>query len=330
MKKALITGITGQDGSYLAELLLAKAYQVHGIVRRSSTENFERIGHLTRQITLHQADLLDQSSLTEVLREVRPQEFYNLAAQSFVPTSWKQPVLTAEFTATGVTRVLEAIRNVDPLGIRFYQASSSEMFGKVQQVPQTETTSFYPRSPYGVAKVYGHWITVNYRESYGMYCTSGILFNHESERRGKEFVTRKVSDGVARIKLGLSHELRLGNLDAKRDWGFAGDYVRAMWLMLQQDQPDDYVIATGEAHSVRELVENAFECVGLDWKKSVVEDPSFIRPAEVDLLIGDASKARKKLGWKPDVSFQELVRRMVFADVQRLQNQQAVDARKIA
>lgn len=319
MKTALITGITGQDGSYLAEWLLSRGYQVHGIVRRSSTENFERIGHLTDSVTLHQADLLDQISLTEVIREVRPGEVYNLAAQSFVPTSWKQPVLTAEFTATGVTRILEAIRYVDPKGIRFYQASSSEMFGKVREVPQTENTPFYPRSPYGVAKAYGHWITVNYRESYGMYCVSGILFNHESERRGKEFVTRKVSDGVARIKLGMARELRLGNLDAKRDWGFAGDYVRAMWLMLQQDQPEDFVVATGETHSVRELVEIAFDCVGLDWQKYVVEDPAFVRPAEVDLLIGDPSKARRQLGWKPEVNFAELVRRMVFADMQRLQ-----------
>ena len=319
MKKALITGITGQDGSYLAELLLAKGYEVHGVVRRSSTENFERIGHLTDQIHLHQADLLDQSSLTGVIQDVRPQEVYNLAAQSFVPTSWKQPVLTTEFTATGVTRVLEAIRQVDPMGIRFYQASSSEMFGKVQEVPQSENTPFYPRSPYGVAKVYGHWITINYRESYGMYCVSGILFNHESERRGKEFVTRKVTDGVARIKHGLAKELRLGNLESKRDWGFAGDYVRAMWLMLQQETPDDYVIATGETHSVRELVEVAFDCVGLDYKKYVVEDASFIRPAEVDLLIGDPGKALKQLGWAPEVSFQDLVRRMVVADLQRLQ-----------
>jgi GDPmannose 4,6-dehydratase len=320
-KKALITGITGQDGSYLAELLLAKGYEVHGIVRRSSTENFERIGHLTGNVKLHQADLLDQTSLTEVMQEVRPTEVYNLAAQSFVPTSWKQPVLTAEFTATGVTRILEAVRNVDPKNARFYQASSSEMFGKVQEVPQTETTSFYPRSPYGVAKVYGHWITVNYRESYGMYAVSGILFNHESERRGKEFVTRKVSDGVARIKLGMSRELRLGNLDAKRDWGFAGDYVRAMWLMLQQDAPDDYVIATGETHSVRDLVEVAFGSVGLDWKAYVVEDPALIRPAEVDLLIGDPSKARRQLGWKPEVSFADLIRGMVEADLLRLKNQ---------
>jgi GDPmannose 4,6-dehydratase len=300
-------------------------------VRRSSTESFERIGHLTSRVKLHQADLLDQSSLTEVVNEVRPREVYNLAAQSFVPTSWKQPVLTAEFTATGVTRVLEAVRHVDAKGIRFYQASSSEMFGKVQEVPQSENTSFYPRSPYGVAKVYGHWITVNYRESYGMYAVSGILFNHESERRGKEFVTRKVSDGVARIKLGMTNELRLGNLDAKRDWGFAGDYVRAMWLMLQQDVPDDYVIATGETHSVRELVQVAFDSVGLDWKKYVVEDPALIRPAEVDLLIGDPGKARRQLGWAPEVTFAELIRRMVSADLKRLQSQAAVElARKSA
>src|SRR5213079_3062412 len=260
-KRALITGITGQDGSYLAELLLDKGYEVHGMVRRSSTENFERIAHLGDRIALHQADLLDQLSIIDVLREVKPEEVYNLAAMSFVPTSWKQPVLTGEFTAIGVTRILEAIRLLDPKGIRFYQASSSEMFGKVQEVPQKETTPFYPRSPYGVAKVYGHFITVNYRESYGMYCVSGILFNHESERRGKEFVTRKVTDGVARIKLGLAKELRLGNLDAKRDWGFAGDYVRAMWLMLQRERPADYVIATGETHTVRALVEAAFGCV---------------------------------------------------------------------
>ncbi len=320
MQKALITGITGQDGSYLAELLLDKGYAVHGIVRRSSTENFERIAHLTSRITLHQADLLDQSSLTQVVQEVQPREVYNLAAQSFVPTSWKQPVLTAEYTAIGVTRMLEAIRHVDAKGIRFYQASSSEMFGKVQEVPQCETTSFYPRSPYGVAKTYGHWITVNYRESYGMFAASGILFNHESERRGKEFVTRKVTDGAARIKLGLSRELRLGNLDAKRDWGFAGDYVRAMWLMLQQETPDDYVIATGATHSVRDLVQLAFDCVGLDWRQYVVEDPALIRPAEVDLLIGDAGKARRELGWKPEVSFAELVHRMVSADLERLRN----------
>src|SRR3954449_3839448 len=266
MKKAIITGITGQDGSYLAELLLDQGYQVHGIVRRSSTENFDRIAHLHDRVTLHQADLLDQLSLIDVLRSVRPDEVYNLAAMSFVPTSWKQPVLTGEYTAIGVTRVLEAIRLLDPHGIRFYQASSSEMFGKVRETPQTERTPFYPRSPYGVAKVYGHWITVNYRESYGMFCCSGILFNHESPRRGKEFVTRKVTDGAARIKLGLAKELRLGNLDARRDWGYAGDYVRAMWLMLHQDQPGDYVIATGHTHSVGELVEAAFGCVGLDWK----------------------------------------------------------------
>src|SRR5437870_2131635 len=292
MKKALITGITGQDGSYLAELLLEKGYEVHGIVRRASTETFERIVHLTGRITLHQADLLDQLSIIEVLREVRPQEVYNLAAMSFVPTSWKQPVLTGEFTAIGVTRVLEAIRLLDPKGIRFYQASSSEMFGKVREVPQTETTPFYPRSPYGVAKVYGHMITVNYRESYGIYCCNGILFNHEGPRRGREFVTRKISEGVAKIKLGLAKELRLGNLDAKRDWGFAGDYVRAMWQMLQQPEPDDYVIASGATHSVREFVEEAFGHVGLDWQKFVVTDPAFIRPAEVDMLVGNPAKAR--------------------------------------
>jgi GDPmannose 4,6-dehydratase len=318
MKKALITGITGQDGSYLAELLLSKGYQVHGMIRRSSTETFERIGHIVDRITLHQADLLDQSSMTNLMGDVRPDEVYNLAAQSFVPTSWKQPVLTSEFTAVGVTRVLEAIRHVDPANIRFYQASSSEMFGKVQETPQKESTPFYPRSPYGVAKVYGHWITINYRESYNMYCVSGILFNHESERRGKEFVTRKVTDGVARIKLGLSKELRLGNLDAKRDWGFAGDYVRAMWLMLQQDEPDDYVIATGETHTVEELVDVAFRAVGLDWRKYVVQDPAFMRPAEVDLLLGDPTKAQKKLGWKLEVSFEQLIKRMVDADMHRV------------
>src|SRR5262245_6517944 len=315
---ALITGITGQDGSFLAELLLDKGYEVHGMVRRASTENFERIAHLAGRVRLHQADLLDQPSLIDVLREVRPAELYNLAAQSFVPTSWKQPVLTGEFTAIGVTRMLEAIRLIDPKGIRFYQASSSEMYGKVLEVPQTETTPFYPRSPYGVAKAYGHFITVNYRESYDMFCCSGILFNHESERRGKEFVTRKVSDGVARVKLGLEGELRMGNLEAKRDWGFAGDYVRAMWLMLQQDKPDDYVIATGETHTVQELVEVAFNTVGLDWKKHVVQDPRFFRPAEVDLLIGNPAKAKRVLGWKPEVSFPELVKRMVLADVERL------------
>jgi GDPmannose 4,6-dehydratase len=317
MKRALITGITGQDGSYLAEWLLQQGYEVHGIVRRASTETFERIAHLRGRVALHQADLLDQLSLIEVVREVKPAEVYNLAAQSFVPTSWKQPVLTGEFTAIGVTRMLEALRLLDPKGIRFYQASSSEMFGKVRETPQSETTPFHPRSPYGVAKAYGHYITVNYRESYGMFACSGILFNHESPRRGFEFVTRKVTDGAARIKHGKATELRLGNLDARRDWGFAGDYVRAMWLMLQQDNPDDYVVATGKTHTVRELVEVAFDRAGLDWKKYVVEDPALIRPAEVDLLIGDPSKARRVLGWSPEVSFQELVRRMVDADLER-------------
>jgi GDPmannose 4,6-dehydratase len=318
MKKAIITGITGQDGSYLAELLLDKGYDVHGIVRRSSTENFERIAHLQGRIELHQADLLDQLSLIDVLRAVRPDEVYNLAAMSFVPTSWKQPVLTGEYTAIGVTRVLEAIRLLDPGGIRFYQASSSEMFGKVRETPQCESTPFHPRSPYGVAKVYGHFITVNYRESYGMFCCSGILFNHESPRRGREFVTRKVTDAAARIKFGLAKELRLGNLAARRDWGFAGDYVRAMWQMIQQDQPDDYVIATGQTHTVGELVALAFEHVGLDWQKYVVEDPALIRPAEVDLLVGDASKARRVLGWEPTMGFAELVRTMVEADLRAL------------
>jgi GDPmannose 4,6-dehydratase len=318
MKKALITGITGQDGSYLAEWLLENDYQVHGIVRRSSSENHDRIAHLAARLHLHQADLLDQLSLIDVLKRVEPDEVYNLAAMSFVPTSWNQPVLTSEFTGIGVTRMLEAIRLLNPRGIRFYQASSSEMFGKVQETPQRETTPFYPRSPYGVAKVYGHWITVNYRESYGMFCTSGILFNHESPRRGREFVTRKVTDGVARIKLGLQKQLCLGNLDAKRDWGFAGDYVQAMWRMLQHDEPDDFVVATGETHSVRELVEAAFDCVELDWKKYVVQDPALTRPAEVDLLVGDASKARRVLGWQPRVGFHELVRMMVEADVKRL------------
>jgi GDPmannose 4,6-dehydratase len=318
MKRALITGITGQDGSYLAELLLEKGYEVHGVVRRASTENFARIDHLRDRVRLHQADLLDQLSLIDVLRAVEPAEVYNLAAQSFVPTSWKQPVLTSEFTAIGVTRVLEAIRLLNPRGIRFYQASSSEMFGKVREVPQTETTPFYPRSPYGVAKAYGHHITVNYRESYNIFACSGVLFNHESPRRGLEFVTRKVTDGAARIKLGLASELRLGNLDAKRDWGFAGDYVRAMWLMLQQDTADDFVVATGESHSVRELVETAFECVGLDWHKHVVLDPALVRPAEVDLLVGDASKAQRLLGWRPEVDFRGLVRMMVEADLRRL------------
>ena len=315
-KRALITGITGQDGSYLAELLIEKGYTVFGMVRRASKDNFERIEHLLPRLLIKQADLLDQLSLIRMLEESRPQEVYNLAAQSFVPTSWTQPVLTAEFTALGVTRLLDAIRLVDP-GIRFYQASSSEMFGKVRESPQTERTPFHPRSPYGVAKVYGHDITVNYRESYGLFACSGILFNHESPRRGLEFVTRKVTDAVARIKHGLQQDLRLGNLDARRDWGFAGDYVQAMWLMLQQEEPDDYVIATGESHSVHELVQHAFEHAELDWRKYVVIDPIFKRPAEVDVLLGDAGKAREKLGWKPTVHFPELVRMMAQADLDR-------------
>jgi GDPmannose 4,6-dehydratase len=317
VKRALITGITGQDGSYLAELLLEKDYEVSGMVRRSSTESSERIEHLVGRVHLAQGDLLDAASLVSVLEETRPHEVYNLAAQSFVPTSWNQPVLTAEFTAVGVTRMLEAIRRVDP-SIRFYQASSSEMFGKVREVPQTEVTPFYPRSPYGVAKVYGHFITVNYRESYDLFAVSGILFNHESPRRGLEFVTRKITDGVARIKLGLADELVLGNLDAKRDWGFAGDYVRAMWLMLQNDEPSDYVIATGVEHSVRECVEIAFEHAGLSLDDHVRTDEAFIRPAEVDRLIGDPSKAKAELRWEPEVSFRELVEMMVDADVDRL------------
>lgn len=317
MSRALITGVTGQDGSYLAEFLLSKGYEVYGIVRRSSTLNFERISHIQDRIHLISADLMDQNSLISAVQESNPDEVYNLAAQSFVPTSWRQPVFTGEATALGVTRILEAIRLVKP-SAKFYQASSSEMFGKAQEVPQRETTPFHPRSPYGVAKVYGHWIAVNYRESYGMFICSGILFNHESPRRGLEFVTRKITDGVARIKLGLNHELRLGNLDARRDWGFAGDYVRAMWLMLQQQEPDDYVIATGVTHSVRDFVEAAFDYVGLDYKKYVVIDPRFVRPAEVDLLQGDASKAREKLGWKPEVSFEDLIAMMVEADLERL------------
>jgi len=312
--RALITGITGQDGSYLAEFLLGKDYQVFGIVRRASTENFARIEHLRDSIELVQADLLDQLSLIEVIERTEPDELYNLAAQSFVPTSWVQPVLTAEFDAVGVTRVLEGIRLVNKR-IRFYQASSSEMFGKVREVPQRETTPFYPRSPYGVAKVFGHHITVNYRESYGLFACTGILFNHESPRRGKEFVTRKISDGVARIKLGLGKQLRLGNLGACRDWGFAGDYVRAMWMMLQQPEADDYVIATGEVHSVREFAELAFRHAGLDWREHVVEDKSLLRPAEVDHLVGDPTKARTILGWEPVVHFPELVRMMVDADL---------------
>ena len=313
-KRALITGITGQDGSYLAEFLLEKGYEVIGMVRRTSTVNFERIRHIQDRITLVQGDLLDQSSLIDILREYRPHEVYNLAAQSFVPTSFKQPVLTGEFTALGVTRLLEAIRLVDPT-IRFYQASSSEMFGKVREVPQNENTPFHPRSPYGVAKAYAHWITVNYRESYGMFAVSGICFNHESPRRGLEFVTRKITYTAARIKLGLAHELRLGNLEARRDWGYAPDYVRAMWLMLQQDEPEDYVIATGETHSVREFVELAFDYLGLDWRKYVVVDPALYRPADVDLLVGDATKARTKLGWAPSVTFEQLVKIMVDADL---------------
>jgi len=319
MKKALITGVTGQDGSYLAELLLEQGYAVHGVVRRSSTETFERINHIVDRLTLHQADLNDLASLTQVVREVGPAEIYNLAAQSFVPTSWKQPLLTADITATGVTRMLEAVRQADMKGIKFYQASSSEMFGRVLETPQSETTPFYPRSPYGVAKAYGHFITVNYRESYDMFCVSGILFNHESERRGKEFVTRKVTDAAARIKCGLQKELRVGNLDARRDWGFAGDYVRAMWLMLQRDTPEDFVVASGETHTVKELIEIAFDRVGLDWQKYTVQDPAFMRPAEVDLLLGDPAKARTLLGWKPDLDFKGLIERMVDYDLKRCQ-----------
>jgi GDPmannose 4,6-dehydratase len=316
-RRALITGITGQDGSYLAEVLLEKGYEVFGMTRRASTENVERIGHLTDRIRLIQGDLLDPHSLVSALRTAEPMEVYNLAAQSFVPTSWNQPVLTAEFTAVGVTRLLEEIRTVDP-NIRFYQASSSEMYGKVREVPQTEQTPFHPRSPYGVAKAYGHYITVNYRESYGLFAVSGILFNHESPRRGLEFVTRKISDGVARIKLGLAEELRLGNLDAERDWGFAGDYVDAMWRMLQRDEPDDYLVATGETHSVREFAEIAFGHVGLDWEQYVKTDPEFLRPAEVDQLVGDPAKAKSDLGWEPRHSFRELVEMMVDADLERL------------
>jgi GDPmannose 4,6-dehydratase len=315
--RALVTGITGQDGSYLAELLLDKGYEVMGMVRRSSTTNFERIAHLQDRMQFVQGDLLDEISMVHLLRDHRPTEVYNLAAQSFVPTSWSQPVLTGETTALGVTRMLDAIRIVDP-EIRFYQASSSEMFGKVQEVPQRESTPLYPRSPYGVAKVYGHWITINYRESYDLHATSGILFNHGSPRRGLEFVERKISHGVARIKLGQAKELRLGNLDAQRDFGFAGDYVEAMWLMLQQEQPDDYVVASDETHSIRELVEIAFSHAGLSWEDHVVIDPQFFRPAEVDLLVGDSSKARSVLGWKPKVSFEQLVTMMVDADIDLL------------
>ena len=321
MKTALITGITGQDGSYLAELLLEKGYKVYGLVRRSSTVTFERIQHIQDRLELLSADLSDQNSLFYALEAAQPDEVYNLAAQSFVQTSWTQPVLTGDVTGLGVTRMLEAIRIFDrERRIRFYQASSSEMFGKVLEVPQREETPFYPRSPYGVAKVYGHWATVNYRESYGIYAVSGILFNHESPRRGLEFVTRKVTDAAARIKMGLADELRLGNLDAQRDWGFAGDYVRAMWLMLQQERPDDYVVATGETHTVQKLVETAFGAVDLDWRRYVKQDPRFMRPAEVDLLVGDPAKARAELGWEPLVGFDELVRMMVDADLERLRS----------
>ncbi|MEA3337509.1 MAG: GDP-mannose 4,6-dehydratase [Chloroflexota bacterium] len=317
MPKALVTGITGQDGSYLAEFLLEQGYDVFGMVRRTSTINFDRIRHFQDRVSLVQGDLLDQVSLINILEEYQPDEVYNLAAQSFVPTSWEQPVLTGEFTALGVTRILDAIRLVNP-GIRFYQASSSEMFGKVREVPQKETTPFYPRSPYGVAKVYGHWITVNYRESYDLFACSGILFNHESPRRGLEFVTHKITNGVARIKLGLDNELRLGTLDARRDWGYAPDYVQAMWLMLQQDEPDDYIIAMGETHSVQEFCEQAFGFVDLDWREYVVQDERFMRPAEIDLLVGDPGKARGLLGWEPSVSFGELVQLMVEADLEAL------------
>ncbi len=316
-KTAVITGVTGQDGSYLAELLLGKGYEVIGVVRRTSHDSYERIGHLLDRLQVVAADLLDQHSLTTVIRDAQPDEVYNLAAQSFVPTSWSQPVLTGEFTALGVTRLLEAIRLAHPKA-RFYQASSSEMFGKATETPQRETTPFYPRSPYGVAKVYGHWITVNYRESYGLHAVSGILFNHESPRRGLEFVTRKVTDAVARIKRAKATELRLGNLEARRDWGFAGDYVDAMWRMLQQDEPRDYVIGTGETHTVRELCEVAFGHVGLDWKKYVKVDPRFVRPAEVDMLLADAGQARRDLGWAPQVSFEQLVKMMVDADLERV------------
>lgn len=322
MKTALITGVTGQDGSHLAELLLDKGYRVIGMVRRASVETSERIAHLLDRLVIRQGDLLDPSSLIQILEEEEPDEVYNLGAMSFVPTSWAQPTLTGEFTALGVTRLLEAIRGVNPK-IRFYQASSSEMFGKVRQTPQDEDTPFWPRSPYGVAKVYGHWITVNYRESYGIHASSGILFNHEGPRRGLEFVTRKISDGVARIKLGMEDKLALGNLDACRDWGYAGDYVRAMWLMLQQDEPGDYVVATGQAHTVRDFCRIAFGHVGLNFEDHVVLDPRFLRPAEVDTLLGDASRARDVLGWVPSVSFEGLVHMMVDADLARLEGRGA-------
>jgi GDPmannose 4,6-dehydratase len=323
-KRAIITGITGQDGSYLAELLLENGYEVTGVVRRSSSPNLWRIEHLLDRVTLRPADLLDQLSLMRIVQDVRPHEFYNLAAMSFVPASWDQPLLTGEFNSQGVTRMLEAIRQVDA-SVRIYQASSSEMYGRVREVPQTELTPFYPRSPYGVSKVFAHYITVNYRESYGLFAVSGILFNHESPRRGLEFVTRKVTDAAARIKLGLSDHLSLGNLDAHRDWGFAGDYVRAMWQMLQQNQPDDYVIATGQSHSVRQLVETAFGHAGLDWQKYVRIDPTLLRPAEVDHLIGDASKAHRVLGWKPSVTFERLVGMMVDADIARHRGEHRTD-----
>jgi GDPmannose 4,6-dehydratase len=328
MPTALITGITGQDGSHLAEWLLGKGYRVCGMVRRASTENFQRLEHLRDRIELYQGDLLDQTSITQVLEQVGPDEVYNLAAMSFVPTSWQQPVLTAEFTAVGVTRLLEALRHTCP-GAKFYQASSSEMFGKVRETPQTEQTPFHPRSPYGVAKAYGHFITVNYRESYGLFACSGILFNHEGPRRGLEFVTRKITYTLAQIRLGLARELRLGNLQAKRDWGYAGDYVRAMWLMLQQDQPGDYVIGTGRTHSVQEFVEIAFDHVGLHWRDHVVVDPQYYRPAEVDLLLADSAKARTVLGWEPEVSFEELVRLMVDADLALLRSEQGDSSRAI-
>ncbi len=321
-RKVVITGVTGQDGACLAQFLLEKGYEVHGMVRHSSSANLERIEPLRGRIELHQADLLDQLSIVTIIRDVRPQELYNFAAQSFVPTSWTQPLLTSEFTALGVTRMLEAIRLIDP-SIRFYQASSSEMFGSVREEPQNEQTPFWPRSPYGVAKVYGHWITVNYRESYDIFACSGIMFNHESPLRGKEFVSRKVTDAVARIKLGLQDKLVLGNLDAMRDWGYAGDYVEAAWLMLQQDKPDDYVVATGVKHSVRELVEQAFSHAGLDWREHVESDPKFFRPAEVNTLCGDAAKARRVLGWQPRVSFAELIRMMVDADLERVGREKA-------
>lgn len=325
MKRALVTGITGQDGSYMAELLLSKGYEVFGVVRRTSSRNLERIEHIRDRVQLESADLLDLSSVMSLLQRIKPHEFYNLAAQTFVPASWEQPVLTGEITALGVTKMLEAIRLVDPT-IRFYQASSSEMFGKVQAVPQNERTPFYPRSPYGVAKIYGHWITVNYRESYGMFACSGICFNHESPRRGSEFVTRKITETAARIKLGMATELRLGNLEARRDWGFAGDFVEAMWLMLQQEEPEDYVIATGVTRSVREMARIAFEHVGLNYEDYVILDPRFVRPAEVDMLVGDSSKAAQQLNWRSKVSFEELIAMMVEADIQRVTEQRQLQS----